>query len=359
MPIEHKDAPDPVIQNSFWQPLSALPSVPAPIRQWAGMSKPCVGCSVGNPPDTNGAVGKAQYVEMVNVGLQVFDKLTGTSLLGPMPISSVWSGFGGTCETANNGDPIVVYDRLADRWLISQFASASPTAYPQDECIAISQTGDATGAWYRYHFHLTDKSIQDYPKFGVWPDGYYMSANVPVDIRLGPQPFVFDRAKMLVGDPTATFQTPGVIVSPDELRTEASFLPSDLDGVLLPPLGAANHFVAFPQQDDSAPAGPLIYKVWAFHVDWGHPRNSSFRVQARIPAGDFTELCRRNIECVPQLGTTNRLDGIGDRLMFRNAYHRFPDGHESLLDNFSVSANSVAGIRWFELQRAPPGNWLG
>ena len=289
---------------------------------------------------------------MVNVGLQVFDKLTGTSLFGPIPIRSVWFGFGGTCQAPGRGDPIVVYDRLADRWVISQFAIASGAPdHVQDECIAVSQTGDATGAWYRYQFHLTDASIQDYPKFGVWPDGYYMSANVAVPgDSLFPQPFVFDRSKMLVGDPTATFQTPGVISPEDEIFV-AGFLPSDLDGILPPPLGAANHFVQFPEQDE---AGSLIYKVWAFHVDWDHSANSSFRVQARIPAAGFTRLVG---ERVPQLGTSQLLDAIGDRLMFRNAYRRFPDGHESLLNNFTVGANSVAGIRWFELHRAPPGNW--
>jgi hypothetical protein len=352
MPIEHMDAPDPVIQNSFWQPLLKTPAIPAPIQQWAGIGKPCKGCSTV-PPDTDGAVGKTQYVEMVNVALQVFDKLTGTSLLGPIPIDSVWAGFGGPCYSRGNGDPIVVYDRLADRWVISQFATASGAAKPQDECIAVSQTGDATGRWYRYHFHLTNERIQDYPKFGVWPDGYYMSANVSVfGFGLLPQPFVFDRARMLIGDPAATVQTPGVIESPDEFSREASFLPSDLDGILPPPLGAANHFVAFPQQD-TAPPGSLIYKVWAFHVDWDHPGNSWFRVEARIPAADFSRLR----DDVPQLGVTNLLDSLGDRLMFRNAYRRFPDGHESLLNNFTVSANSVAGIRWFELHRAPPGNW--
>lgn len=353
MQIEHMDAPDPVIQNSFWQPLRALPALAGPIRQWRGMSKPCVGCSLGIPPDTNGAVGKAQYVEMVNRGLEVFDKLTGTSLFGPIPINSVWAGFGGPCYTGGKGDPIVVYDRLADRWVISQFATASGARDPQDECIAVSQTGDATGRWYRYHFHLTDETIQDYPKFGVWPDGYYMSANIRMfNVLQFPQPFVFDRARMLIGDPTATFQTPGAIV-PQDFRGEASFLPSDLDGILLPPLGAANHFVAFPQQDDTAPPGALIYKVWAFHVEWDQPGNSWFRVQARVPAAGFSKLR----DDVPQLGVTDRLDGLGDRLMFRNAYRRFPDGHESLLNNFSVNANSVAGIRWFELHRARPGNW--
>src|SRR4029077_10100533 len=173
LPIRHHDRPDPVIQSSFSQQLMKSLAIPAPIQQWAGMGKECERC-FGPPPDTNGAVGKTQYVEMVNEGLQVFDKLTGPSLLGPIPSSSVWTGFGGTCHTGGRGDPVVVYDRLADRWVISQFAHPLGVKDEQDECIAVSQTGDATGAWYRYDFHLTFR-MQDYPKFGVWPDGYYMS----------------------------------------------------------------------------------------------------------------------------------------------------------------------------------------
>ena len=200
-------------------------------------------------------MGKTQYVQMVNEGLQVFDKLTGTSILGPIGISSVWSGFGGACQNGGSGDPIVIYDQLADRWIISQFAVPSGASVPQDECIAISQTGDATGSWYRYGFHLTGNFL-DYPKLGVWPDGYYMAANVfntQGTAFLGPQPFVFDRGKMLVGDSTATSQTRGIIGG----SGEETFLPADIDGIIPPPVGDPNHFVAFPQ------GSPLIYKVWA------------------------------------------------------------------------------------------------
>jgi hypothetical protein len=103
---------------------------------------------------------------------------------------------------------------------------------------------------------------------------------------------------------------------------------------------------------------PPLYKVWNFHVDWNDPDNSSFRLRANVPAADFTVLCRKEDgKCVPQLGVVDPLDAIPDRLMFRNAYRRFPDGRESLLNNFTVSANSVAGIRWFELRRRVPGNW--
>ena len=348
IPHQHQDGPDPVIQSSFWQRMINTPAIPSPLLTWNGIQYPGVGCNCA-PPDTDGEVGKTQYVQMVNEGLQVFDKITGTSVFGPVAISSIWSGFGGACQNAGNGDPIVVYDQLADRWIISQFATPSGASVPQDECIAVSQTGDATGAWYRYGFHLTSNFL-DYPKLGVWPDGYYMAANVfntSGTLFLGPQPFVFDRVKMLVGDPTATSQTRGIIGG----SSEETFLPSDLDGIIPPPVGDPNHFVAWPQ------GSPLIYKVWAYHVDFATPANSTFTLEASVPAASFSSLCPTTRACVPQLGSTGNLDAIADRMMFRNAYRRFSDGHESLLDNYTVSANAVAGIRWIELRRTQPGNW--
>jgi hypothetical protein len=348
IPHQHLDGPDPVIQSSFWQRMIGVPSIPSPILTWNGIPFPGVSCNCA-PPDTDGEVGKTQYVQMVNEGVQVFDKLTGSSLLGPIAISSIWSGFGGACQTGGNGDPIVVYDQLADRWIISQFATPSGATVPQDECIAISQTGDATGAWYRYGFHLTSNFL-DYPKLGVWPDGYYMAANVfntAGTAFLGPQPFVFDRVKMLVGDSTATSQTKGIIGG----SSEETFLPADVDGIIPPPVGDPNHYVAWPQ------GSPLIYKVWAYHVDFATPANSTFTLEASVPAASFTALCSGTRSCVPQSGTTAKLDAIADRMMFRNAYRQFSDGHESLLDNYTVSANSVAGVRWIELRRTQPGNW--
>ena len=347
IPLQHQDAPDPVIQNSFWQRMINTPAIPTPVLTWNGIIYPGVSCNCA-PPDPNGEVGKTQYVQMVNEGLQVFDKITGTSTFGPVAIASIWSGFGGAC-TGGSGDPIVIYDQLADRWIISQFAVPSGANVPQDECIAISQTGDATGAWYRYDFHLTSNFL-DYPKLGVWPDGYYMSANVfntSGTSFLGPQAFVFDRVKMLAGDPTATSQTPGITGG----SGESPFLPGDLDGIIPPPVGDPNHFVSFPQ------GSPLIYKVRAYHVDFTNPANSTFTLDASVPAASFTLLCSSTRNCVPQLGTSSALDAIADRMMFRNAYRHFSDGHESLLDNYTVSANSVAGVRWIELRRTQPGNW--
>jgi hypothetical protein len=198
IPHKHVDGPDPVIQ-SFVQRLITAPSIPGPILTWAGIPFPGVVCNCA-PPDTNGDVGKTQYVQIVNEGVQVFNKTTGASLFGPVAIRSLWAGFGGVCETAGSGDPVVVYDSLADRWVVSQFAVPSGAAVPQDECIAVSRSGDATGAYYRCQFHLTGNFL-DYPKLGVWPDGYYMSANI--------------------------FNSSGITGG----ATEETFLPADLDGI--------------------------------------------------------------------------------------------------------------------------------
>jgi hypothetical protein len=169
-----------------------------------GIPFPGVACNCA-PPDTNGEVGSTQYVQIVNEGLQVFNKATGASMLGPVSIVSLWNGFGGVCASAGDGDPVVLYDQLADRWVVTQFAG---TNVPTDECIAVSQTSDATGAWYRYGFHL-GSNFFDYPHLGVWPDAYYMTMNVfnsAGTAFLGPEPFAFDRAKMIAGQP-ATFVT--------------------------------------------------------------------------------------------------------------------------------------------------------
>src|SRR5262249_48550 len=158
----------------------------------------------------------------------------------------------------------------------------------------------------------------------------------------------FDRVKMLTGDPSATSQTTGITGG----SSEAPYLPSDLDGIIPPATGDPNHFVSFPQ------GSPLSYKVRAYHVDFTNPANSTFPLQTTLGAASFSTLCATTRNCVPQSGTSTRLDAIGDRLMFRNSYRRFADGHESMFNNYTVSANAVAGVRWFELRRTSPGNWL-
>ena len=314
-------------------------NMPTTDQNFNGMQFPGVSCNCA-PPDTNGEVGATQYVQMVNEGFQVFDKTTGASLLGPSGISTIWSGFGGVCEFNGSGDPVVMYDQLADRWVISQFAGAS---IPTDECVAVSTTGDATGSYHRYDFHL-GSNFFDYPHLSVWPDAYYMSMNVFNSTGtsfLGPQPFAFDRAKMLNGQP-ATFVTTGITGGP----LEETYLPADLDGSTLPPPGAPATFVQWP--------GPGSYKTFHFHADFVTPANSSFTVFANPAAAGFTQLCPLTRSCVPQSGTTSRLDGIGDRLMFRLTYRNFGT-HESVVGNYTVSSSSVAGVRWFELRNVTNG----
>ncbi len=347
IPHKHVDVPDPVVQNARISALALLsPSIPSPIRNFDGIPFPGVGCNCA-PPDTNGAVGATQYVQSVNIGLQVFDKATGNSVLGPVSVGSLWAGFGGVCETSGDGDPVVLYDQLAGRWLISQFAG---TSIPNVECIAISTTNDATGTYHRYAFDLTPfgANFYDYPHLGVWPDGYYMAMNVfnsAGTAYLGGQAFAFQRSAMLTG-------APAIVVSPGILPNggnDETFLPADLDGSTLPPAGAPNPFLYWP-----GGASANTYRIMHFHADFATPANTTFTNFATLPSAGFTELCPTTRACVPQVGTTNRLDGIGDRLMFRLAYRRFA-GRDSLVGNFSVSSNAVAGIRWFELRNVVSG----
>ena len=242
----------------------------------------------------------------------------------------------------------MLYDHIANRWLISQFASATGGAPITDECVAISTTSDATGTYARYGFHL-GSNFFDYPHLSVWPDGYYMSMNVfnsTGTSYLGPQAFVFDRAKMLANLP-ATFVSPrgplGGTVDP--------FLPADLDGPTLPPSGAPATFVGFPGQGTNP-----NYTTYHFHADFTTPANSTFTTFASPAAAGFTALCPTTRACVPQAGvvSSSNLDGIGDRLMFRLAYRKFGD-HESVVGNYTVSAGGVAAVRWFELRNVTAG----
>jgi hypothetical protein len=338
LPTHHKDSPDEAVGRDL--PVS-LPSIPSPTLNFDGIPYPGVGCFCA-PPDTNGEVGLTQYVQIVNEGYQVFNKTTGASVLGPSGIETIWSGFGGVCETAGHGDPVMLYDQLANRWVISQFAGSG---VPTDECVAVSVSSDATGSYNRYGFHL-GSDFFDYPKLSVWPDAYYMSMNVfnsSGTAFLGPQPFAFDRAKMLAGQP-ATFVSTGITGG----ALEDSYLPADLDGSTLPTAGAPATFVEWP--------GSGAYRVFHFHADFAVPANSTFTLVSSPAAAGFTELCPLTRACVPQLGVSgsSNLDGIGDRLMHRLAYRNF-GAFESVVGNFTVSSGGVAGIRWFELRNVTAG----
>jgi hypothetical protein len=343
IPFNHagRDRPDPVIQSKLLSPLTT--NIPGPILNFDGVLFAGNNCGC-YPPDTNGYVGLTQYVQIVNESYQVFNKFTGASILGPLAIRSVWTGFGGVC-TSGGGDPVMLYDKLADRWLISQLGN-----YSGHECIAISTTRDATGSYYRYDFNFPPY-LTDYPKIGTWPDAYYMACNIFSSVYLGTQPFAFDRAKMLCGLP-ATAITPGVIGTP--ANNEDPIIPSDLDGTVLPPPGAPNAFVEFP---DLTGNNLGTYRTWHYHVDFAVPTNSTFTLFAAPTAAPYTCLCGCGGNCVPEPGG-NVLDSLADRLMFRLAYRNFgtpsaPD--ESSVCNFSVMGGAQGAPRWFELKNITNG----
>ena len=231
----------------------------------------------------------------------------------------------------------MLYDQLSNRWLISQFAGGLT-----HECIAVSTSSDATGTYTRYDYNLAavgGAALYDYPKLGVWPDAYYMSMNVfntSGTAYLGPQAYAFNRAKMVAGDLAAE-----MILMPRLSSANPPMLPADLDGSTLPPAGAPNSFVLFPDTG--------TYRVYHFHVDFAVPANSTFTLFGTSPTAGFTEL----FTLVPQLGGEG-LHNLADRLMFRLAYRNFGD-HESLVGNFTVRANNIAGIRWFELRGVTAG----
>jgi len=282
-----------------------------------------------DPPDTNGAAGLTQYVQWVNFSFAVFDKATGATLYGPVTGSTLWQGFGGPCEAYNNGDPIVRYDQLADRWVMTQFAVTGGPPYYQ--CMAVSTTSDATGSWHRYSFAYSDKN--DYPKLGVWPDAYYLSFNrLFFESFLGGEACAFDRAAMLVGAPATQqcFQ-----VSPPL----GNFLPADLDGRSLPPAGSPNWFIAF---------GTDELQIWSFHVDWATPASSTFTGPVSIAVAPFTPACGGAV-CIPQSGTSQQIDSLGDRLMDRFAYRNL-GAHESAVVNHAIVAGTTVGVRWYEVR---------
>src|SRR5216684_6765048 len=238
------------------------------------------------PPDTNGAVGATQFVQMVNVTLAVYDKSSGALQLGPAAIHTLWSGFGGLCEFgggtptfADGGDPVVLYDHLAGRWLVTQL-QYNTTFTQTAQCVAVSTTSDATGSYYRYEFDF-GANFPDYPKFSVWPDAYYNTINIfPGNKFAGAQACAFDRNAMLAGAPASAvcFQQPSTV---------SSLLPADLDGRSLPPVGSPNYLVGL--------ADSTHLNFFRFHVDFSNPANSSMTGPTLITVAAYTEICARAI----------------------------------------------------------------
>jgi hypothetical protein len=325
--------PDPVLQSS--PGAAAAPALGLGFEGIGqGFSGPSGTFTVSSaPPDPNATVGPSNIVEIVNEAFAIFNK-SGTPIYGPVPTNTLWSGFGGGCESNDDGDATVVYDKLAGRWIISQF-SVSTTPYLQ--CVAVSTSGDPTGSYYRYSFSYSN--FPDYPKLGVWPDAYYVTFNMFKNgtTFAGPEVCAYNRAKMLLGQ-AATQQCF------TKSTSYGSLVPADLDGSTRPPSGSPNYLLSF---------GTNSLQLWKFHVDWTTPANSTFTGPATVPVASFSPACSGGGACVPQSGTTQKLDSLADRLMYRLAYRNLGD-HESLVVDHSVTAGSSVGVRWYEL-RNPNG----
>jgi len=292
----------------------------------------------------------------VNLSFAVYSR-SGALLYGPAATNTLWQGFGGPCETTNDGDPIVLYDHLADRWILTQFALPNFPSGPFYECIAVSQTGNPLGAYHRYQFLISNTKLDDYPKFGVWPDGYYMSVNqftcnVLFCNWAGQGVVAFDRAQMLAGQPAQMVYFDLFGVDPNL----GGMLPADLDGTTPPPAGTPNPFC---QIDDNAWGySPDQIQCWRFHADWANPAASTFTFDTALTTAAFdSNLCGYSRNCITQRDTTVRVDAISDRLMYRLQYRNFGT-HQTLVTNHTVDANGAdrAGVRWYELRNGG-GGW--
>ncbi len=332
------EGPDPVSQNKFGTEMHRGPELNID--------------GVGNvngvlPPDTDGDIGPNHYFQMINLSFAIWDR-TGNKLYGPVDNSTLWSGFIGPWTSTNDGDPIVLYDEQADRWLLSEFAiNTGNDTYWQ--LIAISETADPLGAYYQYAFQFP--AFNDYPKIGIWPDGYYATFNMFGQYNRTAAA-AFERDRMLEGDPDAKM----ILFDMPEGTIVFNALPSDFDGPP-PPDGTPNYMAFF--KDDAWGFAFDQLQIWEFYADWEVPSNSTFQEAFVLQTEPFTaQLCEApRWQCIPQPFTGTKLEAISDRLMYRLQYRNF-GSHASMVTNHTVNADGMgkAGVRWYELRDDFDGN---
>lgn len=317
--------------------------IPGTNANFAGM-----GGLGGTPPDPNGDIGPNHYVQMVNSRFQIFTR-AGVSVFGPSNINTLFAGFGGPCQTENAGDPVVLYDQFADRWLLSQFTDSTG---PFFNCVAISTTGDPTGTYYRYAFETP--AFPDYPKYGVWRDMYLLNTRENGGGVLGN--LALERNAMIAGNPVARTVRATVVQAASGPN---GLLPADVDGFGLPPIGAPGYFVG--TSDNGAGAAADAVQIYKMSVDWSTTPNPtfSFTGPTTLSTSSFDSIfpCTpTSRECIPQPGVTQKIDILSyrQRPTFRLAYRNFGT-YESLVTLQSVEASTgIAGMRWWEI-RDPNG----
>ena len=304
------------------------------------------GFSFVNPPDTVGEIGPNHYIQMINGGgssLVIYDK-AGNIVSGPTILHTLGSG---ACASGA-GDPVVLYDQLADRWLLSEFADTG-----NHLCVYVSKTADPTGAYWNYDF--ATPNFPDYPKYAVWPDAYYVTTNEDG----GPAAYALDRASMLTGAAATSqrFTAPGLSGFGFQALT-----PGDWDGATPPAAGAPALLMRHVDTEAHGPGGmPAqdILEMWQLDIDWVTPANSTFTQMPDILVSEFdSDLCGlSSTNCFPQPGSGTTLDPVREVIMWRLQYRNFGT-HETLVGSFVVDVGGTdhGGIRWFELRRSG-GAW--
>jgi hypothetical protein len=351
-------AGDGAVQATAGQQLStASATIAPPLVSFEGLANSDNPFLV-SPPDPVGDVGPNHYVEMVNLVFAVYSK-TGTRLLGPLPLGTLWAGFAVTDCAGLSGDPVVLYDQLADRWILTQFTSRGPIFF---NCVAVSTSGDPTGSYFRYAFS-TGENFPDYPKYGVWPNAYFLSTRefAPDDSFAAVGAYALERNRMIQGNPDARMAKFLLPPGDTPYLPGDGLLPSDLDGKRQPPAGSPNFFVG--TQDDGGPYGAPFdaINMWRYSVTWGARPTASFVQSAQLPVAGFDSIFPCNPppdtrDCIPQPGTTNKLDILSyrQRPTWRLAYRNF-GSFEALVTNQSVEARpGIAGVRWYEIRN--PGS---
>ena len=339
-------------------------AIGAPIANFEGLSNQdnlnVFGFRV-NPPDPVGDVGPNHYVEMVNLVFAVYSK-SGTKLLGPVDTGTLWDGFAVDDCTDPSGDPIVVYDQLVDRWILSQFTTRGldDPNLPFYNCVAISTTGDPTGSYYRYAFS-TGFNFPDYPKYGVWTDSYVITTReFGPTVEYGIGVYALEKNKMVNGEPARAVSffldgnAPGMLPLVGD-----GLLPADVDGKQKPKQDAAIPIVG--TQDDGGPYGATFdaLNIWDLQVKWRSTPEASIVLASQLPTAAFDSVfpcAPTSRDCLPQPGIVNPsqyLDILSyrQRPTWRLAYRNFKD-YEALVTSQSVEAQpATAGMRWYELRR--------
>lgn len=291
------------------------------------------------PPDPTGAAGPNHYLNAVNVAIKIFDK-QGNVVAGPTMLGTFLG------SSSNSGDPIIMYDQLADRYFVSEFGTGSSFL------LGVSDSPDPTGAYNVYQFNLD--AFPDYPHYSIWHDGYYVTANK----FSGNTTYVIEREAVLNGDPNPQiigFNLPGVV---NNTNTVFSPEPANLTGTSFP-AGAPGYIVYL--QDDGWGGGIANdhLKVWEIDVDWNNPGNSTISAPAEIPVDPFDSVFAPfGTGDVAQPGTNQKIDMIGGVISYAANYRSF-GGHNSFLVTFNVDVdgNDTSGIRWIELRNSGIGAW--